>query len=108
MTPRRVTTARFGVLLDGLKHRQRGVTGPHGVIFVGDGCPEHRHQAVALQATDGAFVAMHGVHHDLDRPIQETLGVLGIAISDQFGGANDVSEQDSDVLALTLEGVAAG
>jgi len=51
---------------------------------------------------------VHGVHHDLHRPVKESLSVLGVEPLDQLGRALDVGEQDRDLLALALQGVAAG
>ena len=54
-----------GVMLDRLLHAQRRIAGTHGMILVGHGCPKQRHDAIAHDLVDGAFIAMHGRHHAL-------------------------------------------
>ena len=78
------------------------------MILVGDRGAEHRHQAVAHQAADGPLVAVDGAHHPLDGAVEQALGVLGIAVADQLGRADDVGEQDGDLLALAGKSIAAG
>ena len=93
----------LGVPAHRLLHRQRGVAGADGVVLVGDRRPEQRHQAVAHQPADGALVAVDGVHHHLHGAVQQPLGVLGVEARDQLGRADDVGEQDGDLLALAFE-----
>jgi len=49
-----------------------------------------------------------GVHHHLDRAVEELLGLFRVAILDQLGRALDIGEQDGDLLALTSQRVTAG
>ena len=59
--PQLVRVAPHGVL-----HPERGIARAHGVILVGEGSAEERHDAVPHHLVDGALVAMDGVHHALE------------------------------------------
>ena len=61
----------LSVAAHGGLHGQGGVTGPHGVVFMGHRRAEERHDAVAQHLVHRAFVAVHGVHHDVQRRVQE-------------------------------------
>ena len=91
-----------GVMLDRLLHAQRRIAGPYGMILVGEGRPEQRHNAIAHHLVDGAFIAMHGLHHAFQHRIKELAGLLGIAIGQQFHRPFEVSKQDRDQLALAF------
>jgi hypothetical protein len=66
------------------QHRQGRVARSNGVILVRHGRAEHRHQAVAHQPADGPLVAVDGVHHQPDDPVEQPLGVFGVAAPDQL------------------------
>src|SRR5687768_14854927 len=51
---------------------------------------------------------MDRLDHGADRRLQQRPGVFWVEVLDQRGGAGDVCEQDRDLLALALQGVAAG
>ena len=55
-------------------HGHGRVTGPHSMVFVGHRRPEQGHDAIAQHLVHGAFVAVHRVHHDMQRRIQQCLG----------------------------------
>ena len=84
-------------------HRQRRVTGPHGVVFVGHWRPEQGHDAVAQYLVDRALVAMHGVHHAVQGGIQEPLGGFGVEVGDELGRPFQVGKQHRDLLALAFQ-----
>ena len=52
----------------------------------------------------GAFVAVHGVHHDVQRRVQELAGLFGIEALDQLGRALEVGKEHRDLLALAFQG----
>jgi hypothetical protein len=52
---------------------------------------------------DGAFVAMHGLHHPFEDRIEDLARFLRIAVGQQLHRALQVREQDRNLLALTLE-----
>ena len=58
-------------------HRQGGVTGPHGVILMGNGRAKQGHDAIAQHLVHRALIAVHGVHHALQGRIEELPGASG-------------------------------
>jgi len=94
----------LGVLRDRLLHPERRVAGAHGVVLVRQGGAEQRHDAVAHDLVHGAFVAVDGFHHAFKHRIEELPGLLGVAVGEELHGALEVSEEDRNLLALTLEG----
>jgi hypothetical protein len=54
-----------GILLDRGLHRERRVARPHGMVRMGDGRAEQRHNAVPHDLVHGALVAMDRRHHAL-------------------------------------------
>jgi hypothetical protein len=51
---------------------------------------------------------MDGVHHERNSPVQQALGGLRIEVADQLGRADDVREQNGDLLPLAVERIPAG
>src|SRR6185503_10490215 len=94
---------RIGVLrhrlLDGQGRRHRA----HGVVLVGDGGAEERHDAVAGVLVDRSLVAMDAVREDPEEAIEEAMPFLGIDALGELHRARDVGEEDGDWLALALE-----
>ena len=74
------------------------------MVLVRDRRAEQRHDAVAQDPVDRAFVPMHRVHHDAERRIQNAPGVFRIGVLDQRERTLDVGEQHRHLLALALEG----
>jgi hypothetical protein len=70
------------------------------MIFMGHWSPEERHDAVAEHLIDGALVAVHGVHHDVQRRVQEPAGLFGIKPLDQLSGALEVGKEHRHLFAL--------
>ena len=48
---------------------------------------------------------MHGLHHLFQHGVEETPGVLGVAVRQELGRALEVGEQHRDLLALAFERV---
>ena len=94
---------RRGLGLHGALDRERRVAGAHGMVLVRDRGAEQRHDAITQDPVDRAFVAMHGVHHDAERRVQDAPRVLRIDVLDQRERAFDVGEQHRDLLALALQ-----
>jgi hypothetical protein len=69
---------------------------------------EQRHDSVAHDLIDCAFVAMHSFHHVLENRIKELARFFGISIRQQFHGAFHVSEQNRHVLAFTFQSALRG
>src|SRR5258706_11465612 len=73
------------------------------MVLVREWRAEDRHDTVAHDLIDGAFVAVDGFHHALEHRIEQLAGVLGIAIREQLERALDVGEEHRDLLALALQ-----
>ena len=97
-----------GILLHRRLHGEGGVAGPHGVVFVGNGGAEQRHDAIAHDLVDGTLVAMHRGHHAFEHRVEELAGLLGVTVGQQGHGAFEVGKQHGDVLALAFQGAAGG
>src|SRR5713101_2151493 len=72
------------------------------MIFMGNGRAKQRQDAIAERLGDVALIAMDGLHHELQRGINNGPGVLRVEPFDERGRAFEVSEESSDGLALTL------
>jgi hypothetical protein len=92
-----------GVAADRLLHPQRGVARAHGMVLVGEGSAEQRHDAVTHDLVHGALVPVHGLHHVLDDRVQELSRLLGIAVGEQLHRALQVGEEHGHVLALAFQ-----
>ncbi|MEE8196323.1 MAG: hypothetical protein V3T69_04020 [Acidiferrobacterales bacterium] len=47
---------------------------------------------------------MDSFHHPLHHGVEQVVGLLGIAVSEEFHRALEVSEESRDLLALAFEG----
>src|SRR5262249_9021847 len=79
-----------------------------GVIFMRDGSTEERHEPVAKELVDRAFVAMDLGHRQFEEPVEECMHRVRADPLGEPRRAHDVAEEDSDPLALALEGRAGG
>jgi hypothetical protein len=79
------TADLLGILAHPILYGQGGVAGPHRVVLMGDRGAEQGHDPVAEHAADYALIAVDGVNHDLDRPVEQPLGVLGVQVPNQLG-----------------------
>ena len=70
------------------------------MILVRNRCAEQRHDAVANDFVDRALVAMHGIHHHADCPIEDAACFFRIVAFEDLERAFDVGKQHRDVLAL--------
>src|SRR4029434_4464030 len=78
-------------------------TGPLGVVLVGDGRAEERHDAITGVLVDGPLVAVNAGGEDPKHAIEQAMPFLGIDALRQLHRARDVGKQDGDHLALTPE-----
>ena len=67
--------------LDDLLHHQGGITGAHGVIFVGHRRTKQGHNAIAQDLIHRALKAVHGVHHVAEGGIEEVLRGLRVEVA---------------------------
>ncbi|HWC04162.1 MAG TPA: hypothetical protein VHF87_15500 [Methylomirabilota bacterium] len=93
----------LGVPAHGGLHVDRGVAGPHGVVFVGDRCSKQRHDPVAHHLVHRAFVAVDRLHHPLEHGVEKLAGLLGVTVGEQLHRALEVREQHRDLLALPFQ-----
>ena len=94
-----------GILLHRGLHGQGGVARPHRVVFMGQGCPKQRHDAITHNLIDRALVAMHRRHHAFQDGIKELPSLFRVAIRQQLHGAFEVGKQHGDLLALAFRGI---
>ena len=73
------------------------------MILMRNRCAEQRHNAVAQDLVDRALVAMHGIHHDADRSVEDAARFFRVGAFDDLERAFDVGEQHRDVLALARQ-----
>ena len=89
-------------------HGERRIARPHRVVFMGDRRPKQRHDPIAHDLIDGAFIAVHGRHHVLQDGVENRPGVFGVALGQQLHGAFEIRKQHGHLLALAFEGGAGG
>jgi hypothetical protein len=73
------------------------------MIFMGERRPKQGHDAIAHDLIDRPLIAVHGLHHPLQHRVEELTRLLGVAVGEQLHGALEISEQDSDLLALAFQ-----
>ncbi len=69
-----------GVVTYRFLHAEGGITGANGVVLVGEGRPEERHDAVAHHLVDRAFVAVDRFHHQLEHRLEDRVRLLRIPV----------------------------
>ena len=98
----------FGIVLHRRLHRQGGIAGAQGVVFVGNGGAKQGHDAVAQHLVHRALEAVHGVHHAVDGWIEELLGGFRVEVADELRGVFEIGKEHRDLLALAFQGRAGG
>src|SRR5262244_2204380 len=73
------------------------------MVLMGDWCAEERHDAVAQELVDRAFVAVHLTQHQLEGPVHELMHLFGIESLGNGGEPGDISEQDGHLLAFAFQ-----
>jgi len=81
---------------------QHCVARPHGVVLMGQRCPEEGHDPVAHDSVYGAFVVMNCLNHAFEHRVDEFLRVLRIAVGNQLHRILDISEENGDLLPLAI------
>ena len=87
---------------------QRRVAGAPGVVLVGDRRPEQGHDPVAGELVDRALEAVDALAEDREEAVHDPPPLLGVALLGELHRAHHVGEQHRHLLALALEGGAAG
>src|SRR6187455_1023531 len=93
----------LGVPLYRLLHLERRIARAHRVIFMGKRRTEQRHDAVAHDLIDGAFITMDGVDHMLKNGIEKLPCILRITVGQELHRTLDVSKKNRHELALAFE-----
>jgi hypothetical protein len=91
------------VVLHPVLHAEGGVTRPHRVVLMREGRAEERHDPVAHDLVDGALVAVHRIHHQLEHGVEERSRLFGIAVGQQCHRTLEVGEENRDLLALAFQ-----
>ena len=89
-----------GVPADRIGQVQGRVAGPPGVVLVGDGGPEERHDAVAGELVDRPLEAVDTVGEDPHEPVHHREPVLGVEVLLEFHRPLHVGEEDRDLLVF--------
>ena len=96
----------LSIALHGRLHGERGIAGPCGVILMRHGRPKQGHNAIAQHLVHGAFVAVHGLHHQVQGRVEEVSGRFRVEAGNQLRRAFDIGKQHRDLLALAFQGSA--
>ena len=92
----------IGIAAHLLLHAQGGIERPLGMIFMGNRRAEQGKDAIAQRLRHIAFIAMHGIHHELQGGINNRSRFFGIESFDQRGGAFEIGKQRGDRFALAI------
>ena len=92
-----------GVGTDRLLHPQRRVASAQGVVLVGERRAEQRHDAVPEDLVHRPFVAVHRLHHDVQRRVEQGARLFRVAPVQELERSPDIGEQHGHVLALALQ-----
>src|SRR5262249_31507321 len=82
---------------------ERGLACTPGVVLVGDRRAEERHHAVAGELVDRALDPVNRRGEDLEHSIEHPMPLFGVELLGQAHRVDNVHEQDTQVLSLTLE-----
>jgi hypothetical protein len=87
----------------GAGNSEGGERGAPGMVLVGDGRAEERHEAVAQELVHRAFVAVHLRQGELEEAAQEVVHQVGAEALGEGGGAHEIAEEHGHRLALALQ-----
>jgi hypothetical protein len=74
------------------------------MILMGQRGAKERHDAITHDLIHGAFIAMHGLHHETEHWPQPLVGLFRIETLDQRCRALDIGKHDGDLFTLAFEG----
>ncbi len=80
------------------------VAASQGVILMGDGRAEERHDSVPHHLGHRSLVSVDGLHHAGDRVLKQGACVFGVPVRQKLHGALEVPEEHRYLLSLALEG----
>ncbi len=87
---------------------QGRVTGPLGMIFMGDRRAEKGHHPISGELVDRPFVAVDLIHENLETPVHDCVNVFRIEFLGQGAKPGHIGEHHGDDLALPLDGASGG
>ena len=73
------------------------------MVLVGERRAEQRHDTVPEDLVHRPLVAVHRLHHPVQRRVQQRARLFRVAPVEQFQRAADVGEQHGHVLALAFQ-----
>jgi hypothetical protein len=92
-----------GVPADRVGQVQGGVAGPAGVVLVGDGSAEERHDAVAGELVDRPLEAVHPVGEDPHEPVHHRVPLLGVEVLLELHRPLHVGEEHRDLFVFPFQ-----
>jgi hypothetical protein len=95
-----------GVSAKFVPQMQGRVAGTPGVILVGDGRPEDRHDPIAGELIDRPLETVHAVGEDLEEAVHDPIPLFWIDLLAELHRALHVSEEHRHLLPLAFEGAA--
>lgn len=93
----------LAVVVEGALDLERRVHGALGVVLVGDGRAEERHEAVPEKLVRRTLEPVDGPQHQLEGAVHEVVHLLGIQFLRDGREPRHVGEKDRDLLPLALE-----
>jgi hypothetical protein len=73
------------------------------VVLVRYGRSKEGHNAIAQHLIHGAFVAVHGLHHQMQGRVEEAPGRFWVKTGNQLRRACEIGKQHRDLLALAFQ-----
>ena len=92
----------LGIGAHGGLHRQGGIAGAQGMVFMRDGGAKQGHDAVAQHLIHGALEAVHRIHHALKGRVQQPLGGFRVYAADELCRVLEVGKEDRHLLAFAF------
>ena len=91
-----------GIGTHGGLHRQGGIAGAQGMVFMRDGGAKQGHDAVAQHLIDGALEAVYRVHHALQGRVQQLLSDFRVKAADDLRRVLEVRKEHRHLLAFAF------
>ena len=100
-------TDLLAVAADRLLHGQGGIGSAYRMVLMRQR-RKQGHDTITHDLVDGAFIAMHRLHHAFQHRVEELPGFFRIAVGQQLHGTSQVREQHGDVFAFAFERTTGG
>src|SRR5262249_25192609 len=96
------------IALEGALDTERGMHRAPRMILMSDRRPEQRHDAIAEELVDRAFVPVDFGEHQLEGAGHQPMDDFRVELLTERGETRDIHEQHGDLLALAFEGALRG